>query len=158
MSASFTDSEGTRWDLRLDIVIARRIRDVLGVDLVNRGNEEIERLGRDAFLLVDVIYLVCEGQAKERNITDEQFGRRLAGDPISEATDAFMEALIRFTPSPRRTILATVWSKTRAIAAAKQEAVTAMVNSGEIDQMLTAMMFGSTSSGSPESSASAPTT
>jgi hypothetical protein len=158
MATSFSDSQGDRWDLRLDIGLARRIRDVLGVDLVNHGGDAIERLGRDVFLLVDVLFLTCEAQAASRGVSDEQFGRRLAGDAIAAAVDAFMEALANFTPSPRRAILTMVWQKTKAIAAAQQATVQAMLDNGQIDAAIEDVMTsGSSCSASPESSASSPT-
>jgi len=59
------------------------------------------RLIADPVLLVDVLYVVCKEQADDANVTDEQFGRSMAGDAVDAATRAFLEELADFTPSPR---------------------------------------------------------
>ena len=50
---------------------------------------------------MDVLYVVCKRQADSAGVTDEQFGRAMAGDAVDAATKAFLEELADFTPSPR---------------------------------------------------------
>ena len=81
---------------------------VLGVDLMDLsggdakpGTGLLYRLIADPVLLVDVLYVVCKDQTETAGVTDEQFGRAMAGDAIDGATKAFLDELADFTPSPR---------------------------------------------------------
>ena len=49
----------------------------------------------------DVLYCLCKDQADKQSISDEDFGRALAGDAITQAADAFVEELIDFFPDAR---------------------------------------------------------
>jgi hypothetical protein len=104
MSASFKDDLGREWNLRLDFSLVRSIRDSLGVDLLSleqQGNA-LTRMADDPALLVDVVYLICEKQCQRRKISDEEFGHGFTGETFQTAAAAFMEALVSFTPPPRR--------------------------------------------------------
>ena len=116
---TFQDNAGRTWTVTLNIWAVKKVRDLLGVDLLDlsgsgrtinptsaREGEELPdgllcRLLADPILLVDVLYVVCKEQADGANVTDEQFGRSMAGDAIDAATRAFLEELADFTPSPR---------------------------------------------------------
>jgi len=104
---NFKDNAGRTWTVTLNVWAVKNVRDALGVDLLDLGadakddNGLLYRLIADPVLLVDVLYVVCKDQADEANVTDEQFGRAMAGDAIDGATKAFLEELADFTPSPR---------------------------------------------------------
>ena len=53
-------------------------------------------------MLCNILYVICKAQAEERKITDEQFGERMGGDAIEQATNCFIEELIDFFPSAKR--------------------------------------------------------
>ena len=48
-----------------------------------------------------MLYCLCKDQADKQSISDENFGRALAGDAITQAADAFVEELIDFFPDAR---------------------------------------------------------
>ena len=104
---SFKDNADRTWTVTLNVYAVKKVRDLLGVDLLDLGGDAkddnglLYRLIADPVLLVDVLYVVCQEQADEANVTDEQFGRAMAGDAIDGATKAFLEELADFTPSPR---------------------------------------------------------
>jgi hypothetical protein len=127
---TFQDNAGRTWTVALSIWTVKRVRDVLGVDLLDLGGQTVwptrtregeqlpgnllSRLIADPILLVDVLYVACKDQADAAGVTDEQFGRAMAGDSIDAATRAFLEELADFTPSPRdraraRKVLAATW-------------------------------------------------
>jgi len=55
--------------------------------------------------LVNVMYVLCEEQCKEREMTDVQFGEMLMSSTFALARQAFMEELVNFIPdSERRTL------------------------------------------------------
>ena len=122
---TFNDNAGRTWSLTLNVWTVKKVRDLLGVDLLDLGGESatgssdkkpglLFRLIADPVLLVDVLYVVCKDQADGASVTDEQFGRAMGGDAIDAATKAFLEELADFTPSPRdraraRKVIATTW-------------------------------------------------
>lgn len=66
------------------------------------GGDIVARLADDPILLCDVLYVLCRQQAEERKITDEDFGRGLAGDALGEATKAMLAELADFFREPQR--------------------------------------------------------
>ena len=58
----------------------------------------LEKLINDPILLCDVIYCVCMEEADSRGVSDEDFGRAMAGDAIELATTALLEELVDFFP------------------------------------------------------------
>ena len=111
---TFTDNKDRVWEVELNIRQMKRVRDVLGIDLVNVisankdgtvSTDTLERVANDPILLVDILWVLCEGQAKTAGVTDDVFGSSLAGDSISEATRAFLDELVDFFPGARRAIL-----------------------------------------------------
>lgn len=97
---TFEDNAGREWQLSLNVATARRIRDALSFDLLEVA-DSVKRLSTDPILLCDVIYVLCREQADERGVSDEDFGRSMAGDAIAAATDALLEEYVDFCPSPR---------------------------------------------------------
>lgn len=118
---TFTDNAGRHWNLALDIYTVKKVRDVLHVDLLDLGADRdkpgegvLNRLIVDPVLLVDVVFVVCQDQAEKLDVTDEQFGRAMAGDAIDAATKALLEEIADFIPSPRdraraRKVIAAIW-------------------------------------------------
>ena len=105
---SFTDNAGRTWTVDITVADIKRLRAMLGVDFVNLTRADappeeqlLARLATDPVLLVDVLYVLCLDQAQKADITDEQFGRAMAGDAIEEATEALLQAIVDFTPNPR---------------------------------------------------------
>ena len=96
----------------------------------------IERLSSDVLLLVDVLYAAVQPQAERQNISDEQFGEGLAGDVISDATTALLEALVAFFPEPRRRLLKTAAAKYAAVQTKAMEMVQAKLESPELETQL----------------------
>ena len=110
----FTDTKGRVWDVELNVRQMKRVRDVLGIDLVNViqagkdgavATDTLDRVANDPILLVDILWVLCEGQAKAAGVTDDDFGSSLAGDSIADATRAFLDELVDFFPGARRLFL-----------------------------------------------------
>ena len=111
---TFTDNKGRVWEVELNIRQMKRVRDILGIDLVNIistgkdgavATDTLDRVANDPILLVDILWVLCEGQAKPAGVTDDDFGSSLAGDSIEEATRAFLDELVDFFPGARRLFL-----------------------------------------------------
>lgn len=169
---TFTDNEKREWTVEINVAALKRVRGLTGVDLMEiLGGSLIERLIRDPVLLCDVLYAACKPQAQERNVTDEEFGRAMAGDAIEHATAALLEELVSFCPSPRdRRSLGRVLEATRRVMDRARDLVEQRIEGGELDRAIDAALeelpgpravaetHGSSSGAAPASSASTPPT
>ena len=105
---TFKDNAGRTWQIAMNVTAAKRVRSMLGVDLLALGGDAekpedhlFTRLYSDPCFLVDVLYVVCKTEADANGVTDEQFGEAMAGDAIDQATRALLEEIVDFSPSPR---------------------------------------------------------
>jgi hypothetical protein len=168
---TFSDTQGRSWTVEVNVAALKRVRSLAGVDLLEavEGSGLVERLMRDPVLLCDVVYALCKPEADQRGVSDEDFGRAMAGDPIDHATAAVLDGLVSFCPSPRdraalgRVLDATrrVREKARDLADQRLEALTSEASLDRIvsetmpalDHHVPAMSGGSSTS-SPASSGS----
>ena len=101
---SYVDNSRRTWEVEINVTAVKRIRGLLGIDLyalVDDGFRSLSKLVADPVTLADVLYCLCKDQADKQSISDEDFGRALAGDAITQAADAFVEELIDFFPDAR---------------------------------------------------------
>ena len=103
--AKFRDNKDREWLVEINIGTIKRVRKLIDVDILDCVKEKdslIDRMALDPVLLVDILYGVCEPQATEAKVSDEQFGEAMAGDVIGYATSAFLEALVDFFHGARK--------------------------------------------------------
>ena len=101
---TFTDNAGRVWTIAVNVATIKRVQGLLKVNLYKLLDDNFKGLGEllgDIIQLVDVLYCLCKEEAEARKVSDEDFGRALAGDAITLATDAFLEELIDFFPEAR---------------------------------------------------------
>ncbi|MBX3399546.1 MAG: hypothetical protein KF873_12455 [Gemmataceae bacterium] len=101
---SFRDNAGRAWTVAINVAAVKRVRGLVGVDLyklIDDGFKPLAALVGDPVQLADVLYCLCKDEADAKSISDEDFGRALAGDAITLAADAFVEELIDFFPDAR---------------------------------------------------------
>lgn len=102
---TFRDTQGRDWRVEINVDAVKRLRSLLNVDLLGVLDDECRLLARlhdDPVLLVDVLYCVCQPQADEQGISDEQFGRSMSGDALLHGSHALMESLADFFPNARQ--------------------------------------------------------
>lgn len=158
---TFIDNAGRTWTVAINVDAIKRVRGLLNINLLEvvEGGL-IEKLVRDPVLLCDVVYAVCKSEADTRGVSDEEFGRAMAGDAIEQATKALLEDLVLFSPSPRdRANMYRVLQTTWRMMDKARDLIEARLDSGamekEVERMLQAQqpVTASGSSGSsPESS------
>lgn len=143
---TFKDNNGKKWDISLTFDSAKRVRDLLGINLLAPEDGDpplLTRLGTDELLLCDVIYCLIKPQADEAGITDEMFGRALGPDAILSAVDAFYDELIDFFQLRGRTDRAgAVASQKKMIELATQKAAQTLENfdiDAEIDRIFSGL-------------------
>jgi len=157
---TFTDNAGRTWTVAINVDVLKRVRGLVDVNLLDIiDGKLIERLYRDPVLLCDVVYAVCKPEADARSVSDEDFGRAMAGDAIEQATKALLEELVLFSPSPRdRANLQRVLDTTWQVMDKARDLVGARLATVDAEQIVAqALATSGTSSGSaPESPASIP--
>lgn len=103
------DVSGRDWCTAINVNTVRRVKELAGVLLTDAADTDlIERLHNDCMLLADVLYGVCEPQARERGIDSAAFGELLAGETIDRACESMMKDLVDFFPSGRRRAVQTI--------------------------------------------------
>jgi hypothetical protein len=163
---SFKDNQGRQWSVEINVTAIKRVRGLTGEDLMQViEGTLIEKLIRDPVLLCDVVYAICKPEADARNVSDEEFGKAMAGDAIEAATTAVLEELVGFCPSPRdRANLGRVLQATRKVMDRARDLVEKKLDSGELDRLADRLLAegsseataGSSSTSAPGSSASIP--
>ncbi|MEW6249198.1 MAG: hypothetical protein AB1716_01000 [Planctomycetota bacterium] len=157
---TFTDNAGRTWTVAINVDAIKRVRGLLGVDLLEIVEGKlIERLCRDPVLLCDVVYAVCKPAADTQGISDEEFGRAMAGDAIEHATKALLESLVNFSPSPRdRANLQRVLTTTWRVLDKARDVVEARLATVDPERIVAQALAesGSSSGSAPGSSASSP--
>lgn len=133
---SFKDTGGRTWTVSVNVDSIRRVRALLTVDLLDvLGGKLVEKLIGDPILLVDVIYAICKPEADTLGITDEDFGRAMAGDAIDLATKVLLDEIVNFSPSPRdRANLKSVLATSYRLMDRARDLVEEKINSGTIEK------------------------
>lgn len=99
---NFTDTEGRKWQVNLDIFSLKQIKSEVGVDLLDSlGSKDSSnffiRMQTDPVIFFDALYVVCRKQCEERSLSDEDFGRLFTdGKMIEKAMEAFTESVVNF--------------------------------------------------------------
>ena len=163
---TFKDCEGRTWSVTLNVLQMKRIRANLGVDLVNVialdaggkvkvdlvdriANDPcllVDRIANDPCLLVDILGVCVEEEAKAAGVTDEQFGRSLAGDAIEDATRAFLDELVDFFPGAKRLFLKKAVELSRKYAGEMTVALEKALEDPELERRVEESMRSSASS------------
>ena len=151
----FKDNRNREWQLVLNVYEMKQIRAKLGIDLIDviqldkSGNVQvdmIDRIANDPCLLVDILWVLCEAQAKELDVTDVDFGSSLAGDAIENATKAFLDELVDFFPGAKRLFLRKAIELAQKYSGEMTAALEKALASPELEERVKAAMNSSTSS------------
>lgn len=155
---TFQDNAGRQWTVTINVDAVRRVRSLVDVnllDVLDDGCRLLAQLHDDPVLLVDVLYCVCKPEADANDVTDEDFGRAMAGDAIAHATAALLAELSDFFPNARqRAAMQELLRKTNSVAdrlLEKAESAIQQLDPESVVETLTA-----SSANSPESSVSIP--
>ena len=156
---TFKDNADRTWTVTVNVDSIKRVRSLLNIDLMEAVEGKlIERLIGDPVLLCDVIYCVCKEDADAKGITDEEFGRAMAGDAIELATTALLEELVDFFPQGKRQLLRKALAKLETLQETMLAVVSERLDSPELDRHLEAELkkLGDSFGSSPELSVSNP--
>ena len=152
---TFRDNAGRTWSVTVDVTAVKRVRSLLDVNLLDvLDGKLIERLAVDPVLLCDVLYALVKPEADAGGVSDEEFGRAMAGDAIEHATTALLEELADFFPQGKRGLLRKALGKLRAWEEKALAAAEMRLESPELEAAMNAALerAGLTSGGSSGSS------
>lgn len=167
--AEFKDINGKVWNVSLDAVLIKELRATEGVKFDILDDDQFQRLGNDAVLFCDVLFLLCRGQ--QPGISQEDFLRAIADGDVQEKAEKALEvAYLNFSPPKRRSLLASLRAEQEGILAdgielAKKKVTDGKLRKGflekleaEMDKTLSQILTGPIFvTNSPASSGSAPT-
>jgi len=156
---TFNDNANRTWTVAVNVDAIRRVRSLLNLDLMEAVEGKlIERLIGDPILLCDVLYCLCRDSAEARGVTDEDFGRAMAGDAIELATAALLEELVDFFPQGKRQLLRKALAKLDTLQRTLLAAIDRRLDDPEFERQFQAQLqrLGDSSDAPPASSASLP--
>ena len=165
---TFTDNAARAWTIQVNVDALKRVKSLLEVDLMEAVDGKLlQRMLDEPILLCDIIYALCKPQADAASVTDEDFGRAMAGDAIDNATQALLEELVDFFPQRRRALLTKVLDKLKKLDSLALATVTDRIEKIDLDKVmsnavaqldndLSALLAGKPSGPAPASSASTP--
>ena len=141
---TFRDSAGREWAITIDVNAIKRVMkapiDYLGeplkvnlLALVEPESDLLKKVVAYPPLICDIAYALCKPQCDEKNVTDEEFGRAMAGDVLERVLDLILEETIDFFPPGRRTVLRRVLEKSRRFATKAKTLTSARLEAGELD-------------------------
>jgi len=142
------DTKGRSWSIDINTWTVKRVRDAKDINLLEllaAGSTLNEKL-QDPVTLVDVLFVLCERQAKELGVEDEEFGRSLDADAIEAGMLEILEGVANFSPGPLRPAMATVAQKTRRFQQKARQRVAEELDAlektldAEIERLLTAAL------------------
>ena len=107
MSTRFKDAAGREWDLRFTVATFGVVRRELGINLGDLLKPDHGEALGDLFMedpgkIGSLFWLLCEDQARAKDVGPEDFARGLDGDALWKAFDALLEARSDFSPPPLR--------------------------------------------------------
>lgn len=99
--ATFNDSTGREWDVRLSLAALPRLREAgLNISLATRDPRAF-RVLEDPDVLGRVLWVLLGAQAEARGLTPETFAAAFDGPAIYSFHDALEVAIVDFTLPPK---------------------------------------------------------
>lgn len=100
----FKDANGIAWQISLNGHTMKQVRDIAEIDLwrVFEDEKTLTDLYVDPEKVIDIIYVLCDKQIKERDFSPEQFYEGWFGDCLGLATKTLFDEILDFAPNPKR--------------------------------------------------------
>lgn len=133
----FTDLRERVWRLELNYALAKRLRDVTGLDFVNyHDGKALLAIHESDEKLVQVLWLLCQERAVELGVDEEDFGRGLGGEALEVAITALEEALVSFSRPAKRQAIEAIREKAHELVAAQQNLAATKIRSPKFQRAL----------------------
>jgi hypothetical protein len=133
----YTDKFGRDWRLEFTYGNAKRIKSELKLDFVNAHNgKALEAITSDDDLLCTVLWMLCEEQATEAGVSNQQWADGIDGDTMGKAIVAVEIAVLNFTPPARRPVMKTILDRAAEVAKKSSDLVQQKIRSEKMDRLL----------------------
>lgn len=155
---NFKDENGKPWTLSINVGTVKKVRGLAKVDLLDlRDGNLFNELAADPVKLGDVLWVLCEDEAKAAGIDESAFGQALAGDALEAATSALLEEIVDFFPKPQRDLLRKALAKGKEMQERSMKRAMAQVDKALAEWQEDDEPSGNSSTNAPESSESTQT-
>ncbi|MEM1213786.1 MAG: hypothetical protein AAGI68_15970 [Planctomycetota bacterium] len=140
--ARFTDGEGREWSLRLTVGGIKRVKEAMDMDLSEViESDTLERL-QHVLTATEVLWLLIEPEAERHGVTAASFGESLAGDEYAAALEALLEAVVDFSPGPRRAMLRRMLEASKTLQGRAADEVEKRISGGVLDEAIDELLAG----------------
>lgn len=147
---TFTDLRGRTWTIEINVALKKRLRTELGFDVADLFDPEgrsLVRLATDPEYLVDVLHCVLRGALEAKQIDAEAFAFALGGQPLEDAYQALVGAVIDFFPQSRaRDVLRGIVAKGEAVKLRALDTIDARVEALDPDALAAELIAKSSAS------------
>jgi hypothetical protein len=138
---TFADTAARTWAIIVNVAAVKRVRELLQVNLLEIADQKaklLERLVDDPCLLCDILFCLVKPEADAKGVSDEDFGRGLAGDALGAATDALLSEIADFFPKGRREIMQRILAKLTALQDKATSLALTKLDDPELDRQMEA--------------------
>lgn len=137
----FCDSKGRPWTLSVTVGTIKRVKALVGVDLLDltAGDPPLcNRIATDIMLVCDVAYALVKPVADSMSppVTDEEFGESLGGDAIAKCHEALQEEIADFFRQSGRTEMAGMIEGAKRLTTAAIREATQRVQAVDVDKII----------------------
>ena len=142
---TFNDAAGRTWTISLTLGTAARVKDALGLDLLQPESGDpplLTRLGTDELLLGEVICCLLAGQFEAHKVNEQEVRDAFDGTTLLAAQQAFYEELIDFFRGRGRTDRAKAVAAQAKVIEAAVKAVEARIDALDVDEAIAGAMSG----------------
>lgn len=140
--ATFVDLKNRTWNIVVTVGTVKRVRDLLGVDLLGIVSDAkaLEGLINDPETLVNLVYACLKPDLDAVGVSDLEFGESMAGDVLDAATSAFLDALTNFFPKAKRGVLQAAFRKLEQLQAIATTEAMAQIESPDLEKNFRALL------------------
>ncbi len=149
----FKDNANRDWSLSLTIGTAMRVKEQLGIDLLQPEVGDpplLTRLGTDEMLLAQVIAALLESQFEYHKVDRNDIYNTFDGPTFARAHEAFYQELIDFFQSRGRKDRQAAVQKQMKMIQSGIEAATTKIDGIDVDEVIKKAMSGATFGALPE--------
>lgn len=139
---TFKDMAGGEWELSLNFAAVKRVKDLLGIDLLSidkatDGQQPLMTvLETDITKMVEVVIAILRPALKVKDMADSAFEELIDGDTLTQMHDAFWDEVLAFYQSLRRNDLAKAVEKQRSLVTAAVATMTERIEAIDVTKIV----------------------
>ena len=142
----FKDKNDFSWEIEVNISALKKVKSYLDLNLLDifKQNPEtqkfelLEKISEDPILLVDLLFVLCEKQVKERNMNAEDFANVFSGEVIENAVNALLYEIIDFFQETKKAVLKKILDTGKKMQGEAEKLILEKLANVNLEQMLKA--------------------